>query len=171
MTRRGDIARLVRYRGIGVELGVAEGMFSETLLKTGRFSHLFSVDRWAHDRGHDTDEYKRALSRLLPYKSKNTILRMSFDEAVDLFPDEYFDFIYIDGYAHTGQEEGVTLKQWWPKVKKGGVFAGDDYIEGFEKVVSAVDEFSYKINRNPYVLKPTVIENIWSKYPSWIIIK
>jgi hypothetical protein len=34
---------------------------------------------------------------------------MSFDDALDIFDDEFFDFIYIDGFAHTGEEGGNQL--------------------------------------------------------------
>jgi len=120
--RRGDIAQLVKPDGIGIELGVARGWLSERLLASGNFHHLYSVDRWDGDRGHDVEEYKVAIRALMPYRDKNTCLKMSFDEALDLFADEYFDFIYIDGYAHTGQEGGKTLENWWPKLKPGGLF-------------------------------------------------
>jgi len=49
----------------------------------------------------------------------------SFD-AVKEFPDEYFDFIYIDA-DHTYEGCSRDIKDWWPKVKKGGVFCGHDY--------------------------------------------
>ncbi|MDC1120300.1 hypothetical protein OAT72_00365 [Alphaproteobacteria bacterium] len=52
-----------------------------------------------------TDEYKSAI-KLVGLDSNYTLLRMSCDEALDLFDDNYFDFIYFDGYAHKGEEGG-----------------------------------------------------------------
>jgi hypothetical protein len=42
-TRRDDIAQLLPAGGIGVELGVATGRFSEKLLTRSKLSHLYSL--------------------------------------------------------------------------------------------------------------------------------
>lgn len=91
---------------------------------------------------------------------------MDFELAIDLFPNEYFDFIYIDGYAHTGQNEGKTLRQWYPKLKSGGIFSGHDYCaQRWPKTFNQVNQFlkeelNYQINFTE--------ENI---DPSWYIFK
>ncbi len=92
-------------------------------------------------RGHDVHQYKKAVGRLNPFKTRNSILRMRFDEALDLFPNGSCDFIYVDGYAHTGEEEGRTFRDWFPKLKSGGIFAGDDYSPEWPLVVREVDKF------------------------------
>jgi hypothetical protein len=112
LRRRDDVIDLVPRGGIGIELGVAEGVLSERLLQRQPLPHLHSVDMYAGDRGHDNEQYKRALRRLAPYRHRNTVLKLRFDEALDLFPDAYFDFIYVDGYAHTGEESGATFDDW-----------------------------------------------------------
>ncbi|MDH6229594.1 hypothetical protein M2281_000166 [Mesorhizobium soli] len=169
--RRPDITRLLPMGGIGIELGVAKGWFSHQILANSRLDHLFSVDRWAGDRGHDVSEYKDALRLLLPYKERSTCLRMLFSEALDLFPDGYFDFIYIDGYAHTGQEGGETLKSWWPKLKVGGLFAGDDYGPDWPLVMQEVDSFAFEHGLECMTLTPKVVESELSHYPSWLAFK
>ena len=54
-------------------------------------------------------------------------VRMPSQEAAKLYPDGYFDYIYLDA-DHT--REGITadIESWWPKLKPGGIFAGHDYI-------------------------------------------
>ena len=89
----------------------------------------------------DVNQYIRALKTLKVHETKNSLLRMDFCDALNLFEDCTFDFIYIDGYAHTGENEGKTLYDWYPKLKKGGMFAGDDYHNDWPKVVHHVDEF------------------------------
>lgn len=170
-TVRGDIAKLLPSGGIGVELGVALGQFSERMLKESDLSFLYSIDMWSGDRGHDVEEYKAALQRLLPYKERNSCLRMKFEEALSLFPDEYFDFIYIDGYAHTGQNSGRTLSDWWPKLKHGGVFSGDDYSPRWPPVMREVDEFMSRHDLAFYTLTPSVREDGYSANASWITFK
>jgi hypothetical protein len=174
LSRRADILRLVKeVNPTGVELGVAEGTFSERLVafRKPQLMHLYSIDMWRGDRGHDTEEYKKALRRLLPYRERSTVLRLSFAEALDLFPDANFDFIYVDGYAHTGQENGRTLREWWPKLKPGGLFAGDDYRDQWPLVMEEVDRFVNERGLDLLVFTPTEIEDKWSQSPTWLVIK
>jgi Methyltransferase domain len=137
---RRDILNIVRPNGVGIELGVAEGHFSEEILESSSLKHLFSVDMYKGDRGHDNRQYMQAVQRLSPYQSRNTLIKLKFEEAINLFPDEYFDFIYIDGYAHTGEEGGKTMHDWFCKLKFGGVISGHDY--SFSLVRDSVDKFS-----------------------------
>jgi len=137
---RWELTRIVKPRGVGVELGVANGAFSELILRTSTLDYLYSIDMYG-DRKHPVAQYKSALVRLAPYRARNSILRMRFDEALSLFPDRYFDFVYIDGFAANGEEGGATFYDWWPKLKTGGVFAGHDYSPDWPLVVKAVDRF------------------------------
>jgi|694.fasta_scaffold01544_4 hypothetical protein len=149
---------------IGCELGVADGTFSAQILGHSTIQYLYSIDMWAGDRGHNDAQYTKAVNQLLPYKDKNTIIKYRFDEAVSLFDDNFFDFIYIDGYAHTGQDNGKTLYDWWPKLKHNRIFSGHDYDKSWPKNIEAVDRFATKHNQ-----KINVIED--KPYNSWYIIK
>ena len=60
-------------------------------------------------------------------------------EAVQEYPDEYFEFVFIDA-AHDLVNVIRDIKAWYPKVKKGGVLAGHDY-PNFAGVKKAVDLF------------------------------
>ncbi len=102
---------------------------------------------------------------LAPHGQRSKIIRSTFSDAAHHFPPEHFDFIYIDGYAHTGQDEGLTLAEWFPKLKKGCLFAGDDYSEKWPKNVAIIDSFA-KGNG----LKLNVIKD-WNGHHSWLIIK
>lgn len=174
-TRRYDIASVLKEGGVGVELGVAEGFFSRKILEFSRLKYLYSVDMYAGDRGHGTDQYKHALRQLDPFRDRNAILRMRFDEAVDLFPDEYFDFIYVDGYAHTGEEAGDTFFDWYAKLKVGGIIAGDDYdAVMWPGVVSSVNQFAALANIEVMVVQVSEearTENIWSRHATWLAVK
>jgi hypothetical protein len=61
-------------------------------------------------------EYIKTL-KSIGLEKNYVLLRMSFDEAAELFDDEFFDFIYFDGYAHTGEEGGKTFSDWYQKLK------------------------------------------------------
>lgn len=167
---RSDIIKLANCSVVGIELGVAEGFFSAQALHHQDIKQWYAVDMWAGDRGHDIAQYISACERLRPYAHKTTILKKRFCDVVENFADEYFDFIYIDGYAHTGQEGGETLTDWWPKLKPGGVFAGDDYHADWPLTVRSVDEFcaQHKTKLNIHHFDE---HNHWSRYPSWYTIK
>lgn len=168
---REHIALHVGPDAVGAELGVATGQFSKRLLDTGRFARLYSIDAWA-DRRHSTDEMRRAMALLAPYGDQSVVLRQWFHHAVRNFSDGYFDFIYIDGYADTGEEDGATLEDWWPKLKRGGLFAGDDYDPRWPLVVQSVDRFAAHHGRTVMLhCFNTEGENVWGRSPSWYIVK
>jgi len=164
---RHDIINLVKENGIGIELGVAQGEFAERILKSNRLEKFHGVDKY--NDHHNEREYLQTLKRLMVYKNY-TLHRMTFDEALDLFPDNHFDFIYIDGYAHTGQNNGKTLVDWYKKCKTNGIFAGDDYCIQYKKTMDVVNDFVNKNNLQLHVINCS--ENTsWSRNPTWYVIK
>ena len=125
---------------------------------------------WAGDRGHGVDQYREAIARLSPYRQRNAIMRMRFDEALPLFGDESLDFIYVDGYAHDGELNGATFRDWLPKLKRGGIIAGDDYAPDWPLVVQAVDAFIAENGLELHVID--CHEEKWnSMYPTWFAMK
>ena len=170
LLKRHDILTLVRQGGVGIELGVAEAFLSERFLEQKVLSHLYSIDMYAGDRGHDNEQYFRAISRLMPFRESNTLIKLRFDEAVNLFPDQYFDFIYVDGYAHTGEEFGRTFSDFYPKLKPGGIMAGDDYCPEWPLVVDAVDRF-LAVEGLALNIIDCREDVAYSKYPTWYTIK
>ena len=153
---------------VGVELGVAEGVFSERMIASRAFEMFFGVDMYADI--HDVAQYKRALQRIGLFKNYK-LLRMTFDEALDLFEDESLDFIYVDGYAHSGEEGGETIYKWARKVKIGGIVAGDDYHRDWPLVVQAVDRFCKDTGFELHISKKTEPDVPYSVYPSWAVVK
>jgi hypothetical protein len=166
ITKRVNITELIPDNSIGAELGVAHGWFSNQLLNSKKIKHLYSIDMWSGDRGHDVEEYKDTIRRLQKHYDKNSIIRAKFVEAINLFDDNYFDLIYIDGYAHTGQDGGETLRSWWSKVKTGGVFGGHDYDKMFPIMIETVNRFVEELG---YTEKLNIIKE--KPYNSWYIIK
>ena len=155
---RADFYKILKSNNcnIGAELGVDRGEFSEKLNSTHLFAEFYAIDRWLDH--HTPEHYFFTLNRLKKYNV--TTLRCTFTEAVSLFADNYFDFIYIDGYAKQGQEGGITLKDWYPKLKPGGIFSGHDYHPKWQKTVNAVNKFSSEHNKKI---------NLTTKdeFPSW----
>lgn len=157
-----------RSDSVAIELGVAEGYFSRKMLESGVFSRAFGVDRYA-DR-HNTAEYKRALKHI-GMTSRYHLIRMSFSEALDLFPDGHFDFVYVDGYAHGGELGGTTIFSWFRKVRIGGVIAGDDYHSDWPLVVRAVDSLATQVGGTLHLTPCGESSDPYSRYPSWGLVK
>lgn len=165
LNSRNDFVNLLNLFNLNnnwVELGVATGGFNHILVKSGRAT-VWGIDRWSDH--HDLKEYVSAINLLNPY-TNSKLLRASFEEALHLFEDNFFDFIYIDGYAHTGQNGGETLTSWYPKLKNGGILAGHDYAPPWEENIKVVNEFLSKNSLNLNLIGKGV-----DKYPSWWTIK
>ena len=160
MKNRNQIHILLKEKQckIGVELGVAKGSFSKYLTDNHLFEEFFCIDKW---NDHHDEKEKNHVINLFKNKTNIKICQMDFEQAIDLFPDEYFDFIYIDGYAHTGQNEGKTLRQWYSKLKSGGIFSGHDYCaKRWPKTFNQVNQFlkeelKYQINFTEEEIDPS----------------
>lgn len=134
------------------------------MVSSGRFRQFYGVD--AYSDGHTVREYKTAL-RACGLWSDYRLLRMTFSQALDLFADESFDFIYVDGFAHTGCEGGRTLEDWYPKLRPGGIMAGDDYdATNWPLVVWAVHEAVAQLGVTLRIAE-AVLDEPYNRYPSW----
>lgn len=155
---------------IGLELGVAAGYFSDSLLDSQSISELYSLDAWGDH--HDSWEYVLACNRLSRHGTKSHVMRGYFDQFIKLFPDQYFDFIYFDAYAHTGQQDGLLFEQWYPKLKTGGLCSGHDYDhEHWPQTVAAVDRFAATISKKVEVIPGVATNNPQDMHPSWYFYK
>ncbi len=140
--------------GHGVEIGVQAGEFSKTIRTSwkGKFLHL--VDRWKYNPNYNdianlSDEEQKKLYlkvvELFADDPSVMIHRMDSLVASQSFPDNYFDWIYIDAdHSYAGCKS--DLNAWYPKLKPGGIFAGHDFLDGNYTagefgVKSAVEEF------------------------------
>lgn len=167
---RFDLVNLLDNRSdcIGIELGVASGNYSAKMVESGRFQRFFGVDMYADT--HDTEQYKEALLNAGIFNNY-CLLRMTFDDAIDLFPDECFDFVYLDGYASTGLEGGRALRAWAKKVKIGGIMAGDDYHSDFPLLQKIVNELCTQNELELLLTEGAFDDSPYGHYPSWSVIK
>jgi len=116
-----------------------------------------AVDSWVedgtpsrNDRGYTQqvlDEQYAYMKKLSEERPFIKVYREYSFNVVKGFSDDYFDFVYIDA-DHTYNGCLKDINDWYPKVKKGGVLVGDDYIErtvpwtGVEfGVINAVNTF------------------------------
>ena len=151
---------------IGVELGVSQGNFSTLLLQRYNFKEFYCIDSWS-SRSHTMKQYLKAYNKLKQFKIAN-IIRSTFKEFLNEIEDEYFDFIYIDGY---GRRDGKpdrynfseeTIQQWYCKLKPGGIYSGHDYCKQYPGTIEDVNNFAEKHNKQINVT--TEKKNSW-----WIV--
>ena len=138
-----------------VEIGVLYGDFSNEILRIINPQELTLVDpyqigekKYGDENSLPTaysteDNYQDLVKRFTPelISGKVRVVRKLSTDAVKDYPNNHFDFIYIDG-SHTYEDVKRDLRDWWGKLSEGGVLAGHDYIEAPDfGVIDAVDEF------------------------------
>ena len=158
-----DILKSRGLNGYGVEIGVKRGDFSKHLLSTTDLKKLYLVDPWmSQDTGtydethHDhDDDFVACMNNVQPFQGRYEVVKELSHNAYSRFADEFFDFIYIDG-NHSYAAVAEDLRTWYPKLKTGGVIAGDDYTRSPVEttfnytfgVKRAVDEFVIQHKKN-----------------------
>lgn len=141
---------------VGIEIGVDEGLTSRYFLSQLPELKLFGVDPYAEyidwngnylDKNGRSNSLEMASNRLNKFEKRYMLYRMTSDDAVENFKDNAYDFIFIDG-LHEYKQLLKDCANYFPKIKKGGVFAGHDYttIVGVKK---AVDEFAETVGAKP----------------------
>lgn len=161
MATREQLVRLLRPGGVGLEIGVATGAFSQVLLDEARPAKLHLVDPWIHHADpayqpdvnnvpqQESDRRHREVCDRFESQMRSGVVeihRATSEAAVARFPDAYFDWIYIDG-AHHYEACVSDLRLYAPKVKPDGLILGHDYSAGDDArrmnfgVVQAVNEF------------------------------
>lgn len=145
---------------IVAELGVASGDFSSVLIKS-KLKELILIDKW---NDHHNEKERQFTINRFKGNERVKIIHDTFENASNEFTDGYFDFIYIDGYAHTGQDAGRTLDIWWPKVKSGGFFGGHDYHKNYPLTINVVNKLCDFYKKDLYLTGE-------ERFPSWYVFK
>ena len=133
-----DFMKEYGFRRIA-EIGVYRGENASKILEATNsksFEHFFLIDKgisgdfrkWLFESGRIRVNYIKGLSV----------------QSAQIFNDGYFDLIFIDAdhrYEHVKQD----IESWLPKIRKGGILAGHDYLHPKEGTSScgvkqAVDE-------------------------------
>lgn len=125
---------------VGAELGVQQGYFSDQFLYTALTMKIYHlVDTWSQrsnysdnanvDNFAQEEKLRNCHKRIDPYMERTQLkfMRMWTTEAAKLIPDNSIDFIYVDA-RHDWCGVSEDIGAWWPKLRIGGVMAGDDYL-------------------------------------------
>lgn len=145
MHTRTDIGFLLKAEGktIGAELGVQKGGFFDEMIGKWQIADTYTfVDLWAPQENYrdganvDQSEQNAYMEESMGKADKH--IKQGHLKKIDLcrnftvncvhnYPDEHFDFIYVDA-RHDYKGVLVDLQTWWPKLKHGGIMGGHDYI-------------------------------------------
>ena len=158
---RGDLVILATELGLhgnAAEIGVWHGGFSRHNLANSRFKKYYMIDAWAFRKNdfivdargkyrlsgdknkpdtasHNTD-YQIANHSVDAFRGRAVMIRDLSENAAKQFEDEFFDFIYVDA-GHEYENVIRDLEVWWPKLKHGGMMAGDDFADSYDTFPSA----------------------------------
>lgn len=145
--KRDFLLALMPREATCAEVGVFDGEFSERILALTAPRRLHLVDPWTTkpdgrflDGDYRNVEQGEAARRVLEDQFQMVQQRLAADlasgvvqmhrmlsfDAAPLFPDEHFDWVYVDA-SHYYEDVKRDLADWLPKVKRGGYFCGDDY--------------------------------------------
>jgi len=163
----------------GVEVGVQNGIFSKHLLTNWDGEKLYLVDSWRQIRTYQDianldpngqlNCFANTFMNVYEFGVKAVIIRELSEPAGELFGDGSLDFVFLDA-DHSYDKVQRDLMVWGPKIKKGGIFCGHDYLEGFRiiedtqvnfGVKKAVDEWATLHSKSVHVTKEA--------YPSWFV--
>lgn len=154
----------------GAEVGVFTGYYSEVLCKAIPGLDLTCVDIWGEGKYRRAEE--ECLARLAPYGCK--IIKNYSVEGAKEVEDDSLDFVYIDA-AHDYENVKADIKAWAPKVRVGGIIAGDDFYDfpsGKGGVMRAATEFTshhhYDLNLTKWNIEDPVRDD---RMPSFWFVK
>jgi len=139
---RNDLPKLFNEHGLtgyGAEVGVLCGAFSKHLLSEWQGEKIWLIDAWRkfegkidYNNGDHNDQLNnlaRTFMNIYEFGVRTAIIRDLSTEAAKIFQEGFFDWVYIDA-GHGFHDVAEDLDAWWPKVREGGLFCGDDYWDG-----------------------------------------
>ncbi|MET3602146.1 rhamnan synthesis F family protein [Martelella mangrovi] len=110
-----------------VELGTHNGFsyfcFCQTIRKNNLGTKAYAVDTWQGDEHagfYGEDVFSKVLELNTPYESFSSLMRMTFSEAVQYFPDGEIDLLHIDG-RHLYEDVKRDFEEWAPKLSPNAV--------------------------------------------------
>lgn len=154
---------------VGVWKGHSISYLVKEILKHNRKPKVYAIDiweKWEENKDDDVpysyDIYQENLKRSKTREYITDIKEYS-DKAASFFPDNTFDFVYLDA-DHLCDLVKKDIRAWLPKVKKGGILGGHDYYEFVSNgndVKTAVD----KILKEELKMEVKLTEgNVWYVY-------
>lgn len=157
LPQRWHILQFLSKNSIGAEVGVLGGDWAEKIIKNVEPSKLVLIDTFCSNDYSDFNRFTKKNHEQyikLKFEASASIMEMQKGlswECLAKYPNEYFDWIYIDA-AHDYDSVKKDLKEAYRTLKKDGLIIMNDYImyDSFTKedygVVQATNEFMIENN-------------------------
>ncbi len=153
---------------VGAEIGVWKGDFSAEILQIAQPRQLCLIDPWRlrddpiHNRSWYGTKRKPDMEKIYQgvlqrfekeiEQGSVSVQKAPSHEALAEFPNEHFDFIYIDG----DHEYGAVRQDFFlafDKVRPGGLICGDDYSIGSWWKDGVVRAFHELLAQRPLLIR------------------
>lgn len=136
------VARLLLERGLtaGAEIGVADGVFTASILSLVPGSTVVAVDPWSGVDNWEAWDTEWQFAQVAALSAANpgrvVIVRAQSVKAAQWIEDGSLDWVFIDA-DHRYNSVAADIAAWTPKVRRGGIIAGHDIArEGVTKAVA-----------------------------------
>lgn len=149
------------------EIGVWKGRSTKRILGNTDLDEYWGVDPWLAmpdgtrvQRKREQwqwDAYHMYACGLILYYPQFRVIRSTSELAAEMFPDHYFDMVYIDA-RHECEFVDEDIGFWYPKVREGGIISGHDYGGKHREVKIAVHGWFEKDE-----LEVFEISGVWMK--------
>jgi predicted O-methyltransferase YrrM len=129
LTNRTEVSELVLNMNCKriAEIGVSKCRLVKHVMESDAgkvLDEYWAIDYWPT---HVQDQYLYAL-KVSTYYPKVHIVKLTSLEAATIFPDKYFDLVFIDA-NHSYQSVLEDINAWVKKVRSGGIICGHDFWE------------------------------------------
>lgn len=165
-----DLINQNNYKVIA-EIGVSRGInASEIFKRCPKISKFYLIDQnldvfdWGLFDNYGKDKLRVCTEDTITF-SVSGALYVTCNSSVKIASDlkQTFDLIFIDA-DHSYDAVKQDIEVWYPKLKKGGIICGHDYIDYIEYgVKQAVDEIFPKANLEADVLENGNLKIWWVK--------
>lgn len=161
------VAELGVYTGAGIDLLLSADVEKVVAVDLWKGNGKITVTDGLSDEA--LEKHYQDVSKKFKDNPLVHIIRQDSFIAAEQFPDNHFDFVFIDDdHSYNGCMDAMMA--WYPKVKDGGILAGHDYMAHTSAykfgVVEAVNDF---VEQNKEIDRIFVSTEAFA--PSWFMVK
>ena len=141
---------------VGALLGKSSSYIAVEIANSGKNINYDVIDHWLGSSEHtdvkelqDIDMFDTFTKNMKPVEKYYNAIKASSVDGATLYEDESLEFVMIDG-DHSQSAVENDISSWLPKIKSGGLLAGDDYGDAGVKAAcknllanNSHGEFSY----------------------------
>lgn len=132
-----------KFVEVGVYRGKSSFFLGVEIVNSEKDIFCYCVDRFTWSEDASYKGYLTKFNEQIGFRGLADVLFPQCGMSVEVagrFPDESFDFIFIDA-DHEYESVLADLEAWFPKLKPGGIIGGHDWSNEFPGVERAVREF------------------------------